>query len=114
MSRGADLIADHELRNAIVVLYEQTYADLVNDMDKSFWIFQEAVMFPVFTRYLRRSEIGRFEPNDWQACLDSHEFGNMLYEKIAIQLGSIRHQQEAMDETLKVIGQIDVWAASQK
>lgn len=113
-SRGTDLITDQDLRNAIMALYEQRYADLVNDMDKGFWQFQGAVLHPVLNRYMRRPERERFVPNNWQACLDSHEFGNMLYEKIAIQLGSIEHQQGALDETRRVIEQINAWIVSQE
>ena len=71
-------------------------------------------MHPILNQYMRRPERERFVPNNWQACLDSHEFGNMMYEKIAIQLGSIGYQQEALAETRRVIGQINAWIVSQE
>ena len=51
--RGTDLITDRGLRDDIVKLYEFNYAYLIDDTDKSFWQFQEAVLFPVFNRHIR-------------------------------------------------------------
>jgi hypothetical protein len=105
-SRGTDLISDPEIRYAIVDLYEQTYEFLINDMDKTFWSFQTAVMEPVFNRYVRKFEPDRFVPNDYDELLDSNEFTNMVHMKIENQYSSVRRQRETLVETEAVIALI--------
>jgi hypothetical protein len=101
-SRGTDLISDPELRYAIINLYEQDYAHLVNDTDKAFWNFQTAVMEPVFNRHVRKVEPDRFVPNDYEKLLDSEEFSNMLYMKLDYQMGSVSNLREILEATEKV------------
>ncbi len=61
-ARGTDLVSNRSLRSEIVKLYEQDYAYLVNDTDKTFWGFQQNVIFPVFTRYVREDGGERSRP----------------------------------------------------
>jgi hypothetical protein len=115
--RGTDLITDRGLRDDIVKLYELNYAYLVDDIDKGFWQFQEAVLFPVFNRYIRDigegKGPGRLIPNDWIALLDSREFSNALFAKRTTQRNSVEEQQFALDRTRQVAARIDAWLAVQ-
>ncbi|NIP17863.1 MAG: hypothetical protein GWM87_06695 [Xanthomonadales bacterium] len=111
--RGTRLITDRGLRDDIVKLYELNYAYLVDDTDKSFWQFQQAVLFPVFNRYIRDvgdgQGQGRMIPNDWAAILDSREFSNALLAKRTTQQDSIEDQQAALDRTRQVAARIEAW-----
>jgi hypothetical protein len=106
-AKGTDLVVEPELRSSIVNLYEQVYAFLVNDRDKVFWAFHSAVIEPVINRYVHPVSEREYAPDDYAALLDSHEFRNMLLQKINIQKGSIEDQREALAETEKVIRLID-------
>jgi hypothetical protein len=106
-AKGTDLISDRELRSSIIKLYEQTYAFLVNDVDKSFWSFQDSVIAPVFNRHIRETGANQFVPNDYQAMLESTEFFNMLHSKIANQTFSIEKQRESLVATEEVIDMIE-------
>jgi len=107
-SRGTELIADPELRYAIVNLYEQTYSHLVDDVDKAFWNFQTAVMEPVFNRHVRKVEPDRFIPNDFDKLLESDEFNNMLNMKLDYQKGSVQHLRETLEATEEVMKIIEI------
>ncbi len=107
-SRGTELIADPELRYAIVNLYEQTYSHLVEDVDKAFWNFQTAVMEPVFNRHVRKVEPDRFIPNDFDKLLESDEFNNMLNMKLDYQKGSVQHLRETLEATEEVMKIIEI------
>jgi hypothetical protein len=106
-AKGTDLIADKELRSSITKLYEQTYAFLVNDIDKQFWGFQESIIMPLFNRHIRDAGPNQFVPNDYQAMLESTEFFNMLHRKIATQTESIQTQRESLRATEEVIDMIE-------
>jgi len=106
-SKGADLISDSKVRNAIVDLYEHVYAVLVEDTDKDFWSFQTSVLNPGFIRYLRWVEPDQFVPSDYEALLDSDEFMNLMRWKIGKQRRSILDQQATLAVTKNVIGIID-------
>jgi hypothetical protein len=106
-AKGTDLIADKELRSSITKLYEQTYAFLVNDIDKGFWGFQESIIMPLFNRHIRNAGPNQFVPNDYQAMLESTEFFNMLHSKIAYQTSSIENQRESLVATEEVIDMIE-------
>ena len=112
-SRGTELISDSELRSAIVDLYEQTYAHLIDDIDKAFWNFQTAVMEPVFNRHVRLIQADRFIPNDYERLLDSDEFMNMLYMKLENQNSSVRNQHKTLEETERVKRLIEAWLTEQ-
>jgi len=112
-AKGTDLIVEPELRASIVNLYEQVYAYLVNDRDKVFWAFHTSVIEPVVNRYVYPVSSSEYAPNDYAALLKSHEFRNMLLQKIAIQKGSIEDQRDAMAETEKVIQLIDARLAAE-
>jgi hypothetical protein len=102
-SRGADLVSDPAVRSAIVDLYEQTYAELVDDTDKNFWSLQTSVLQPVFVRYLRYVEPDQLFPNNYEALLDSDEFINALHLKMLIQNYSVSDQQATLATTKDVI-----------
>jgi hypothetical protein len=106
-SRGTNLISDSTLRNAIVNLYEQTYAFLVEDTDKDFWAFHTSVLLPVSIRYLRYIEPDQLIPNNYESLLNSDEFINMLYWKIGMQKSSILGQQKTLATTEAVIEMIE-------
>lgn len=107
-ARGTDLISDPELRYAILNLFEMDYRWFENDIDKTFWNFQTAVMEPVFNRYVTyRAETEQYVPNDYIALLDSNEFSNMLHMKIHYQSQSIYGAQEVLQETESVINLIN-------
>jgi hypothetical protein len=110
---GTDLITYKGLRDDIVKLYDLNYAYLVSDTDKSFWQFQQAVLFPVFNRHTRyiidKTGISRMIPNDWVALLESREFSNALLAKKATQLDSIDDQHFALDRTRQVADRIEAW-----
>ena len=106
-AKGTDLIEDPKVRSQIVRLYEQRYAFLVNDTDKVFWVFHLAVMEPVLNRHVYPAGPGEYRPNDYSSLVDSHEFGNMLRQKVEIQMGSIRDQQTTLEETEKVLRVIE-------
>lgn len=106
-SKGADIISDSKVRNAIVDLYEHTYAVLVEDTDKDFWSLHTSVLNPGFIRYLRWVEPDKLVPNDYGALLDSDEFMNLMRWKMGKQRRSILDQQATLLVTKKVIGIID-------
>jgi len=106
-AKGTDLISDKELRSSIIKLYEQTYAFLVNDTDKSFFGFQDSVILPVFNRHVRVAGANQVVPNDYQAMLESTEFFNMLHSKIATQTSSIEEQRKSLVATEEVIDMIE-------
>jgi hypothetical protein len=106
-SRGTELIADPELRDAVAKLYELTYSHLVEDVDKGFWNFQTAVMEPVFNRHVRMVEPDQFIPNDFDKLLESDEFINMLNMKLDYQKGSVRNLRETLEATDEVIKLIE-------
>jgi len=105
--RGIELISDSELRKGIINLYEQTYAFLVNDTDKTFWNFQTAVMEPVFNQYVRMLGPDRFVPNDYEQLLTSDEFMNMLAMKLGYQKFSVLTQTETLEATETVVAAIE-------
>lgn len=106
-SRGTELISDPKLRYAILDLYEADYAWLENDIDKTLWNFQTAVIEPVFNRHVLAVESERFVPNDYKTLLESDEFTNMLHMKLDYQRTSVRGQRNVLQETEKVIRLID-------
>jgi len=112
-SRGTELISDPELRYAILDLYEMDYAWLENDIDKTLWNFQTAVIEPVFNRHVRAVESERFVPNDYRSLLGSEEFANMLHMKLDYQRTSVSGQRSILDKTDKVIRLIDARLSQQ-
>ena len=107
-ARGTDLVSDPELRYAILNLFEMDYRWFENDIDKTFWNFQTAVMEPAFNRYVTyKAETAQYVPNDYTALLESNEFSNMLHMKIHYQRQNIVGGQEVLQETESVINLIN-------
>ena len=102
-AKGTDLIADPTLRSQIVNLYEQVYAYLLNDTDKVFWAFHTAVVEPVINRHVYPVSADEYVPNDYSSLLESHEFGNMLRQKVLLQRLSIHDQQNTLAATENVL-----------
>lgn len=105
--KGTDLITDSPSRNAIVKLYEQTYAYLIEDTDKGLWALETSVFLPVFNKHTRVVAPDSLVPNDYETLFERNEFISMLYLKMDGQKTSVKQQQFAIAETETVIELIE-------
>ena len=113
-ARGTDLITNRSVRVSIVKLYEETYANLVGDIDREQWGFQDSVFYPVWNRHIRTLSNGDSEPSNFDALRDSEEFLNLLYNRSDFLRRSIIKQEQALEKTLGVLSVIQDELAQQE
>ena len=106
-ARGTDLIANRLVRSSIVALYEETYANLVGDIDREQWGFQDGVFYPVWNRHIRTLPDGTAEPSSYDALLASEEFLNLLYNRSSFLSRSIAKQKRTLESTEQVLATIE-------
>lgn len=106
-ARGTDLIANRSVRTSIVTLYEETYADLVGDIDREQWGFQDGVFYPVWNRHIRTLPNGGAEPSNYDSLLASEEFINLLYNRSDFLRRSVAQQERTLESTQKVLATIE-------
>jgi hypothetical protein len=106
-ARGTDLITDRSVRASIVELYEETYADLVGDIDREQWGFQDGVFYPVWNRHIRTLPDGSAEPSNYNSLLASEEFLNLLYNRSDFLRRSVEQQERTLESTRKVLATIE-------
>ena len=110
-SRGVQLVSSPSLRRSIVDLYENTYARLTGDADRTQWAFQESVWYPLIVRELDMVEDDNDSPygyyiSDYAATRGSGELDTTLGEHRQALLMGVAWRQEAHEETAAVIGEI--------
>ena len=106
-ARGTDLLSNRSVRTGIVRLYEETYADVIGDMDREQWDFQSAVVLPVWNRYLRTMPDGNAESSNYDALLASEEFLNVLYNRNELMSRSIAQQKYTLEVTQEMNAAIE-------
>ena len=110
-TRGVTLISDPRLRSSIVRLYENLYADLVNDNDRSEWVNYEVSMIPLMLRVIEERPGDSAEPIDYQALLDDRAFRTALLRTKALREGTIRATDLALEATEDIVSLIGASAA---
>ena len=110
-SRGVQLVSSPSLRRSIVDLYENTYARLSGDADRTQWAFQESVYYPLIVRALELVESESDSPSgysirDYAATRSSGELDATLGEHRQALLMGVAWRQAALEETAAVIREI--------
>lgn len=106
-ARGTDLLANRSVRSSIVALYEETYANLVGDIDREQWGFQDGVFYPVWNRHIRTLPDGTAESSSYDELLASEEFLNLLYNRSSFLSRSIAKQKRTLESTEQVLATIE-------
>ena len=114
-SLGVDILSNADLRRNVSELYNLTYAALRDDRDRSFWVYHQAVMMPVFAKYLvyppDQSDAGRggrrLMPQDHEVLSASPELKSVLLGKRAYQTWSIDDQVNARKVSQGVLDELE-------
>ena len=107
-ARGVTLISEPELRSSVVRLYENVYANLVDDNDRAEWVNYEVSMIPLMLRLIEERPGNSAEPIDYESLLDDRAFRTALLRTKALRLGTIRDTELAIVSTEDVLALIDV------
>ena len=106
-ARGTDLLDNRSVRASIVSLYEDKNENLVGDIDREQWGFQDGVFYPVWNRHIQTLPDGSAEPSNYDALLASEEFLNLLYNRSSFLSRSIAKQKQTLESTEHVVATIE-------
>jgi hypothetical protein len=104
--RGTDLVSNRTVRNAVINLYENTYAELIGDVDQMQWSFETSTWTPVYVRNLRHRSFVDVMPSDYAQLLNDTEFLNALFRHISLLETAVREQETALEATRSVLQQV--------
>ena len=91
-TKGVDLIQNDSLTNAIINIYDNEFAYLINDWDKWEWNTNQTITMPLFVKHFERDsihpEIAR--PNDFNALKANKEFSNLISTLLFLRSKGVR------------------------
>jgi hypothetical protein len=104
---GLHLVPD-DLRDQLVHLFENTYARLLGDIDRSQWAFYEAVVLPIRSRELLRIDptgggSRALQVRDYEAAMGRGELVAMLRENRYLLVVGLRERGTAREETVDML-----------
>ena len=79
-TKGVDLIQNDSLTKAIINIYDNEFAYLINDWDKWEWNTNQTITMPFFVKHFERDSInsGIARANDFESLKANKEFSNLI------------------------------------
>lgn len=80
-NKGLEIIDNKDLKDEIIELYDSFYSYLINDNDKTGWLYAETISFPIYNKYIRKdiNSLKLARPNNYEDLVNNDEFLNMLH-----------------------------------
>lgn len=106
-SKGVELIHNDSLRMSVVNLYENVFAYLIDDYDRTEWNYHQSVVMPFSSRHME-SNVHNYgaRPNNFEALKKNVEFTNILSNLISARNWGLEVYQFTYDEVADVQKQI--------
>jgi len=92
-TKGVDLIQNDSLTNAIINIYDNEFAYLINDWDKWEWNTNQTITMPFFVKHFERDSINLeiARPNDFKSLKANKEFSNLISTLLFLRKKGVTH-----------------------
>lgn len=107
-TKGIDIIDSNDLKNDIIKIYDYDFFNLVNDWDRTLWLYAESISYPLTNKAVKpdlRTYLA--QPNDFEDLKSDAEFKNMLLWLTYNKEVSILYLQNISTRVSKLIDDID-------
>ena len=107
-TKGIGIIERTDLKNDIIKIYDYDFFNLVNDWDRTLWIYAESISYPLTNKNVKPDlKTYLAQPNDFETLKNDTEFKNMLLWLIYNKEASIPYLQSIRNKVAKLIDDID-------
>ncbi|GLR18221.1 hypothetical protein GCM10007940_28360 [Portibacter lacus] len=107
-TKGINIIERDDLKNKIIKIYDYDFFNLVNDWDRTLWLYAESISYPLTNKTVKPDLITYLaRPNNFENLKSNTEFKNMLLWLTYNKEVSIPYLQSIKNKVTELIDDID-------